>query len=173
MNVLVADKFPASALERLRGLGFTVVLNPDLKDQALVEELKKAQAEALVVRSTKVTQAMLETGHLSLVVRAGSGYDTIDVAAASQRGIYVTNCPGKNATAVAELAWALILALDRRIPDNVAQLRAGQWNKKEYSKARGLCGRTLGLVGLGRIGQLMIPRAPTPSACRWWPGAAP
>ncbi|MCH7484401.1 MAG: beta-ketoacyl-ACP synthase II, partial [Chloroflexi bacterium] len=87
------------------------------------------------------------------------GYDTIDVAAASQRGIYVTNCPGKNATAVAELAWALILALDRRIPDNVAQLRAGQWNKKEYSKARGLCGRTLGLVGLGRIGQLMIPRA--------------
>ncbi|MEE8200096.1 MAG: hypothetical protein V3R29_02920, partial [Candidatus Acidoferrales bacterium] len=91
MNVLVADKFPASALERLRGLGFTVVLNPDLKDQALVEELKKTRAEALVVRSTKVTQAMLEAGHLSLVVRAGSGYDTIDVAAASQRGIYVSN----------------------------------------------------------------------------------
>lgn len=159
MNILVADKFPASALERLRELGFTVVLNPDLKDQALVEELTKTQAEALVVRSTKVTQAMLETSHLSLVVRAGSGYDTIDVAAASQRGIYVSNCPGKNATAVAELAWALILALDRRIPDNVAQLRASQWNKKEYSKARGLFGRTLGLVGLGRIGQLMIPRA--------------
>jgi D-3-phosphoglycerate dehydrogenase len=94
-----------------------------------------------------------------LVVRAGAGFNTIDVAAASRRGIYVSNCPGKNSIAVAELAFALILALDRRIADNVIALRRGEWNKKEFSKARGLFGRTLGLVGLGKIGQEMIPRA--------------
>src|SRR5215831_17053885 len=97
-------------------------------------------------------------GPLKLVVRAGAGYNTIDVAAASRRGIYVSNCPGKNSIAVAELAFALMLALDRRIADNVVALRAGQWNKAEFSKARGLFGRTLGLLGLGRIGGEMIPR---------------
>jgi D-3-phosphoglycerate dehydrogenase len=102
---------------------------------------------------------MLESGSLSLVVRAGAGYNTIDVATASKRGIYVSNCPGKNAIAVAELAFALMLALDRRVPDNVAELRAGNWNKKEYSKARGLYGRTLGLLGYGNIGQEMARRA--------------
>jgi D-3-phosphoglycerate dehydrogenase len=111
------------------------------------------------VRSTKVTEAMMDAGAIKLIVRAGAGYNTIDVAAASKRGIYVSNCPGKNSIAVAELAFALILALDRRIADNVIQLRAGQWNKKEFSKARGLYGRTLGLIGLGKIGQEMIPRA--------------
>ncbi|MGH9862461.1 MAG: NAD(P)-dependent oxidoreductase, partial [Candidatus Acidiferrales bacterium] len=89
----------------------------------------------------------------------GSGYDTIDVGACSKRGIYVANCPGKNATAVAELAWGLILALDRRLADNVAELRQHQWNKKEFSNAHGLYGRTLGLVGVGQIGALMIERA--------------
>jgi D-3-phosphoglycerate dehydrogenase len=111
------------------------------------------------VRSTKVTEAALAAGRLSLVVRAGAGYNTIDVKAASSRGIYVSNCPGKNSIAVAELAFALILALDRRLPDNVADLRAGKWNKKEYGKARGLYGRTLGLIGLGQIGREMIARA--------------
>jgi D-3-phosphoglycerate dehydrogenase len=96
---------------------------------------------------------------VKLVVRAGAGYNTIDVAAASKRGIYVSNCPGKNSIAVAELAFALILALDRRIADNVISLRSGEWNKKEFSKARGLFGRTLGLIGVGKIGQEMIPRA--------------
>src|SRR5204863_1366514 len=86
-------------------------------------------------------------------------YNTIDVAGASRRGIYVSNCPGKNSIAVSELAFALILALDRRIADSVIALRAGEWNKKEFSKARGLFGRTLGLVGVGKIGQEMIPRA--------------
>src|SRR4051812_31705174 len=102
---------------------------------------------------------MLETGSLSLVVRAGAGYNTIDVATASKRGIYVSNCPGKNAIAVAELAIGLLLSLDRRIPDNVADLRAGTWNKKEYSKAAGLFGRTLGVVGTGSIGREVILRA--------------
>jgi D-3-phosphoglycerate dehydrogenase len=89
---------------------------------------------------------MLDAGRLSLVVRAGAGVNTIDVAAASRRGIYVSNCPGRNSVAVAELAFGLILALDRRIPDNVVDLRAGRWNKKEYAQARGLYGRTLGLL---------------------------
>jgi D-3-phosphoglycerate dehydrogenase len=102
---------------------------------------------------------MLDAGRLALIVRAGAGYNTIDVAGASQRGIYVSNCPGKNAIAVAELAFGLILSLDRRIPDNVSDMRGGTWNKKEYSKAAGLYGRTLALLGVGAIGQEMIRRA--------------
>src|SRR6188508_1561560 len=79
--------------------------------------------------------------------------------ASTKRGIYVSNCPGKNAVAVAELTMGLILALDRRIPDNVAELRAGTWNKKEYSKAQGLFGRTIALLGVGNIGREVIRRA--------------
>jgi D-3-phosphoglycerate dehydrogenase len=85
--------------------------------------------------------------------------NTIDVNAASRRGIYVSNCPGKNSIAVAELTFALILALDRRIAENVSDLRAGKWNKKEYSKARGLFGRTIGILGFGNIGQEVARRA--------------
>ena len=159
MKVLIADKFEKSGIDGLRAAGCAVVSDPDLKDDALREAIGKTGADVLVVRSTRVTAPMLDAGRLSLIVRAGAGYNTIDVAAASERGIYVSNCPGKNAIAVAELAFALILALDRRVPDNVAELRAGQWNKKEYSKAQGLYGRTLGLLGVGSIGQEMIRRA--------------
>jgi D-3-phosphoglycerate dehydrogenase len=159
MKVLIADKFEKSGLDGLATLGCEVDFQPDLKDATLVEAVKKTEADVLVVRSTKVTEPMLDAGRLSLVVRAGAGYDNIDVAAASARGIYVANCPGKNSLAVAELAFGLMLALDRRIPDNVADLRAGKWNKKEYSKARGLHGRTLGLLGFGNIGQEMARRA--------------
>jgi D-3-phosphoglycerate dehydrogenase len=159
MRVLVADTFEQSGIEGLTRAGCEVVYEPDAKDDTLTEAIRSTAADVLVVRSTKVTSAMLDAGRLSLVVRAGAGYNTIDVAAASTRGIYVSNCPGKNAIAVAELAFALILALDRRVPDNVLELRAGRWNKKEFSKARGLYGRTLGLLGLGRIGQEMIRRA--------------
>ena len=113
---------------------------------------------------------MLETAVLSLIVRAGAGFNTIDVTAASRRGIYVSNCPGKNAIAVAELTFGLILALDRRIPDNVIDLRAGKWNKKEYAKARGLFGRTLGILGFGSIGQ-EVARGRRPSGCRSSSGA--
>ena len=159
MLVLVADKFEESGRIGLRGIGCEVLYQPDLKEDALVDAISKEKPDVLVVRGTKVTQPMLAAGPLKLIVRAGAGYNTIDVAAASARGIYVSNCPGKNSIAVAELAFALILALDRRVADNVIALRAGQWNKKEFSKARGLFGRTLGLVGLGRIGQEMISRA--------------
>ncbi len=159
MKILIADKFEESGINGLKGIGCEVVYSPDLKDDSLVEAVRESQADVLVVRSTRVTEAALAAGRLSLVVRAGAGYNTIDVKAASSRGIYVSNCPGKNSIAVAELAFAHILALDRRLPDNVADLRAGKWNKKEYGKARGLYGRTLGLIGLGQIGREMIARA--------------
>ncbi len=159
MKVLVADKFEQSGLEGLRRLGCEVLYDPSLKEESLVEALRVHNPDILIVRSTQVTAPMLEAGDLSLVIRAGAGVNTIDVATASKRGIYVANCPGKNAIAVAELAFGLILALDRRIPDNVQQLREGHWNKKAFSEARGLKGSTLGLIGLGNIGQEMAHRA--------------
>jgi D-3-phosphoglycerate dehydrogenase / 2-oxoglutarate reductase len=159
MHVLIADKFEQSGRDGLQAIGCEVSYEPDLKDEALVEAIRRVRPDVLVVRSTKVSESAMEAGALKLVVRAGAGYNTIDVAAASRRGIYVSNCPGKNSIAVAELAFALILALDRRVPDNVIALREGRWNKKEFSKARGLYGRTLGLIGVGQIGQEMIPRA--------------
>lgn len=159
MRVLIADKFEASGQAGLKEIGCDVSYQPDLKDESLAEAIAAGKPDALIVRSTKVTEAMMDAGALKLIVRAGAGYNTIDVAASSKRGIYVSNCPGKNSIAVAELAFALMLALDRRIADNVIQLRAGQWNKKEFSKARGLYGRTLGLISTGQIGREMIRRA--------------
>ena len=159
MKVLVADKFEKSGIEGLAAAGCDVLYEPELKDDLLTEAIRASGADVLVVRSTKVTAPMLDAGRLGLIVRAGAGYNTIDVAGASKRGIYVSNCPGKNAIAVAELAFGLILSLDRRIPENVAELRAGKWNKKEYSKAQGLYGKTLGLLGVGSIGREMIRRA--------------
>src|SRR5881275_2531455 len=159
MRVLIADKFEQSGRDGLDAAGCEFSYQPDVKDETLVEAIRSYRPDALVVRGTKVTEAMLDAGALKLIVRAGAGYNTIDVAAASRRGVYVSNCPGKNSVAVAELALALVLALDRRIADNVIQLREGKWNKKEFSKARGLLGRTLGLVGTGQIGQEVITRA--------------
>ncbi len=159
MRVLVADQFEQSGIDGLTAAGCDVVCEPTLKDQSLVDAVAALAPDVLVVRSTKVPEAVLAAGPLKLVVRAGAGYNTIDVAAASRLGIYVSNCPGKNSIAVAELAFGLISALDRRIADNVADLRAGRWNKAGYGKARGLYGRTLGLIGVGGIGREMIPRA--------------
>jgi D-3-phosphoglycerate dehydrogenase / 2-oxoglutarate reductase len=159
MKVLVADSFEKSGLEGLTAAGCEVVYEPDAKDDRLTEAVRSTGADVLVVRSTKVTSAVLDAGRLALVVRAGAGYNTIDVAAASERGIYVSNCPGKNAVAVAELTFGLMLALDRRIPDNVAELRAGTWNKKGFSKARGLRGQRLGVLGIGSIAQEVVRRA--------------
>lgn len=159
MKILIADKFEDSGITGLKEIDCEVVYDPELKDESLVAAIRDSQADVLVVRSTKVTESMMAAGRLSLIVRAGAGYNTIDVKAASSRGIFVSNCPGKNSIAVAELALGLLLSLDRRLADNVADLRAGKWNKKEYSKARGLYGRTIGLIGLGQIGREMIPRA--------------
>ena len=159
MKILIADKFEQSGVDGLKALGCDVLYEPSLKDEALRQTLAESGAQVLVVRSTQVTEPMLDAGQVSLIVRAGAGVNTIDVAAASRRGIYVSNCPGKNAVAVAELAFALMLALDRRIADNVAELKNGKWNKKEFSKAQGLYGRTLGLIGFGNIGQEVARRA--------------
>jgi D-3-phosphoglycerate dehydrogenase len=159
MKVLVADKFEDSGRRGLAEIGCEVVYEPDASGDDLQRIIERSEASVLVVRSTKVTRSMLERGRLSLVVRAGAGVNTIDVEAASERGIWVANCPGKNAIAVAELTFALLLAIDRRVPENVADLRAGTWNKKEYSKARGLYGRTLGVLGTGMIGREVIKRA--------------
>jgi D-3-phosphoglycerate dehydrogenase len=156
--VLVADKFPADGLAQLRAAGAEVVYEPDLKGDALVDAVRASGAEVLVVRSTEVGAAALRAGRLGLVVRAGAGYNTIDVKTASELGIYVANCPGKNSIAVAELAMALLLALDRRVVDGAVDLRRGVWNKKEYGQAQGLFGRTLGIVGTGSIGREVAAR---------------
>jgi D-3-phosphoglycerate dehydrogenase len=136
MKVLIADKFEQSGIDGLKAANCDVVYQPDLKDEALASAIRDGGADILIVRGTPVTAAMLEGGSLSLIVRAGAGYNTI-----------------------AELTFALILALDRRVPDSAAELRAGHWNKKEYSKARGLFGRTIGLLGYGSIGQEVATRA--------------
>ncbi len=158
MKVLVADKFPADRLEELRAAGCDVVVNPDLNGPTLTAAVAETGAEVLVVRSTEVKAETLAVGRLGLVVRAGAGYNTIDTKKASELGIYVSNCPGKNSIAVAELTMGLILALDRQIPDAVADLRAGVWNKGRYGKARGLYGRTLAILGTGNIGREVVRR---------------
>jgi len=160
MKVLIADKFEKVGVDGLHELGCTVVSRPDLTAEDLPAAVAESDPNILIVRSTKVTAATLGAGPgLGLVIRAGAGIDTIDVAAASARGVFVSNCPGKNAIAVAELVMGLLLACDRRIPDQVQDSRAGRWNKAEYSKARGLYGRTLGIVGLGQIGREIAMRA--------------
>lgn len=160
MKVLIADKFEKVGIDGLKELGCAVVSQPDLTADALPAAVREVDPHILIVRSTRVSAATLNAGTaLTLVIRAGAGIDTIDVAAASGRGIFVSNCPGKNSIAVAELVMGLVLACDRRIPDQVADLRRGKWNKAEYSKARGLYGRTLGVVGLGQIGREVAARA--------------
>ena len=160
MKVLIADKFEKVGIDGLQELGCTVVSQPGLTAAALPEALKVHDPSVLIVRGTKVTGEAIRSGpSLGLVIRAGAGIDTIDVPAASDRGVFVSNCPGKNSIAVAELVIGLLLTCDRRIPDQVADLRSGVWNKGEYSKARGLHGRTLGIVGLGQIGREIAARA--------------
>ena len=160
LRILIADSFQSEGLDSLKALGCSTTFEPGCTADALPAMLADVQPDVLVVRSTKVSaDALKASARLSLVLRAGAGYDTIDVATASARGISVANCPGMNAIAVAELAWGLILSADRRIPDQTIDLRAGIWNKKEYGKARGLHGRTIGVLGLGRIGLAVIDRA--------------
>ena len=159
MTILIADSFSEAGRAALKQTGHTVVFEPGLKGGALTRVLAEHEPDVLVVRSTKVTGEDLDASpDLELIVRAGAGYDTIDVEGASRRGIFVANCPGKNAAAVAELAFGLMLSLDRRIPDNVSKAREGRWNKGAFTKAQGVKGRTLGLIGMGSIGREMAVR---------------
>lgn len=154
MRVLLADKLASFVAGRLQDLGVEVQNHPDLSGERLAEQLEALDPHVLVVRSTKVAAEHLRmASSLALVIRAGAGVNTIDVSTASSRGVYVANCPGKNAAAVAELAIGHLINLDRRIADNVAALREGRWDKKGFGSARGLRGRTLALIGFGRVGQ--------------------
>lgn len=160
MKVLVADKFEAEGVAGLKAAGCEVIVDPALQDDALTAAIAREKPAVLVVRSTKVQAPMLAASDsLKLVIRAGAGYDTIAVPEATQRGIRVANCPGKNSVAVAELVFAHLLSRDRRIVENVNDLRAGTWNKKEYSKARGIKGLTMGIVGVGQVGREVARRA--------------
>jgi D-3-phosphoglycerate dehydrogenase / 2-oxoglutarate reductase len=159
LRVLVAEKFETVGVEGLKNLGCDVRMDTTLTPDTLADAVAEFDPNVLIVRGMKVQAPVFDKGKsLSLVLRAGAGYDTIDVSAASAKGIFVANCPGKNAIAVAELTWALILSCDRRVPDQTIDLRNGVWNKKEYSKAAGLYGRTLGIVGLGQIGKEVAAR---------------
>jgi D-3-phosphoglycerate dehydrogenase / 2-oxoglutarate reductase len=158
MKILIADAFPENHRARLAERGHECVFEPDLTADELPDRV--AGFDALVVRSTRVRADAIEASKaLRLVIRAGSGTNTIDTATATEHGIHVCNVPGRNAVAVAELAFGLLLALDRRIPDNVSDLRAGRWDKRRYARARGIHGRRVGVVGLGRIGMAFAERA--------------
>ena len=158
MKVLIADKLSDDTVVALEWLGLQVRVEPDLTAEALPDAI--GDANILVVRSTKVTAAAFAAAEqLSLVIRAGAGVNTIDLKSACDGGIYVANCPGKNTAAVAELAIGLLIAADRRICDATQALRNGRWEKKEYGNARGLKGRTLGILGFGNIGQAVAERA--------------
>jgi len=155
MRVLIADRLSESSLDEMRTLGVEVSYEPELEAADLPARL--ADINVLVVRGTEVSKAAFDAGSaLNLVIRAGAGVKNIDVATASERGIYVANCPGKNASAVAELTFALIGSLDRRIPDGVASLRAGRWEKNEYARAVGLRGRSIGILGMGHVGRAVL-----------------
>ncbi len=160
MHVLIADSLAAGTTERLEAAGCRVTVDSSLRDDSLTAALAAHNPAVLVVRSTKVRAPQLAaTEGLRLIIRAGAGVNTIDRVTCAQRGVSVANCPGKNAIAVAELAMGHLINLDRRIADNVAALRGHRWAKKKFSKARGLYGRTLAVLGTGQIGRAVITRA--------------
>jgi len=158
MKILFADAFPADHFAAAVARGHECALKAELTAETLPEAI--AGYQALVVRSTRVTaETFARADALKLVVRAGAGTNTIDKDTAAGRGICVCNVPGRNAIAVAELTLGLLLAIDRRIPDAVADLRAGKWDKKRYSTGLGLYGRCIGIVGMGAIGVAVAERA--------------
>ncbi|MDP7268392.1 MAG: NAD(P)-dependent oxidoreductase [Pirellulales bacterium] len=158
MKVLIADKLSETVSSSLQALGLDVESRPELSAEDIPEALDGVGV--LIVRSTRVSASAMErANNLALVIRAGAGVNTIDLPSASARGIYVTNCPGKNTAAVAELAVGLLIAADRQIVDATITLREGSWQKKRFGAARGLCGRTLGILGFGAIGQAVAARA--------------
>ena len=158
MKILVADKFPPFGITALSDAGHQVKVDSELNGSQLPTAIEGS--DVLVVRSTPVTRATIEAAqNLCLIIRAGAGTNTIDKEAATKHGIRVCNVPGRNAAAVAELVMGLLIAIDRRIPDNVSDLRDGRWDKKEYSIAHGLYGRSLGIIGVGAIGLAVLERA--------------
>jgi D-3-phosphoglycerate dehydrogenase / 2-oxoglutarate reductase len=158
LKIVVADDLPASALDLLRAEGWEVDARTGRAPDQLAQDL--ANADAIVVRSaTKVTKALIDAAlQLRVIARAGTGVDNVDVTAASARGIVVMNAPGANSISVAELALGQILALARHIPGADAAMKQGKWEKKKFLGEE-IRGKTLGLAGLGRIGQEVARRA--------------
>jgi len=160
LSVLLADKFEQEGVDALRELGHTVHVDADLGADTLGDAIRATGAEVLCVRSTKVPAVAIEAAStLRVIIRGGAGYDNIDCEAAGKAGIAVCNTPGMNAVAVAELVFGHLISLDRRIGEQTSELVGGHWNKKEYSKAKGLKGRRMLVVGMGAIGTEVIKRA--------------
>ena len=158
MNLLFADAVLDQTVADLEARGHVCAVEPSLTTDDVAGRIPGF--DVLVVRSTKVDASVFDTAdRLALVIRAGAGTNTIDTDAAAARGVLVANVPGRNAAAVAELTLGLILAIDRRIADNVVDLRDGRWNKSRYGKANGLLGSTLGILGMGSIGLGVAERA--------------
>src|SRR5271168_1693639 len=154
MKIIVADKSSERGIELLRATGWEIVLPTAA---ALLSEI--VNADGLIVRSaTKVTSALLDGAEkLRVVGRAGVGVDNVDMDAATHRGVLVMNTPGGNAVSVAEHTFALLLALARSVPQSNAAIHAGRWEKT--SSGTELRGKTLGLLGLGRVGTEVARRA--------------
>lgn len=151
-RVLVTDKVALSGLHPLvEGDGFEITSIDDSTSPQFADAL--ARSDALVVRSaTKVTRELIEMAtQLRAIGRAGVGVDNVDIPAATERGIAVFNAPGGNTIAAAELTMALLISVARKIPAAEASLRAGNWDRASF-KGVELCGKTLGLIGAGRIG---------------------
>ncbi len=158
MKILIADKLPEKYIQQLEDKNLEVVFKPKLGENDLPEAAK--DVDILIVRSTKVNERTINNAQkLNLIIRAGAGYNNIDIKTANKKGVSVANCPGKNSIAVAELAIGLMISLDRKIPDNVSDFRKGIWNKAKYAKAKGLFGKTLAIVGFGHIGKEVAIRA--------------
>ena len=159
MKIVVADELPASALDLLRAeSGWQIDARAGRSSADLRDAI--ADADAILVRSaTKVTAELLTAApRLRIVGRAGTGVDNIDVAAASGRGVLVVNAPGANSVSVAEHTCALMLALARAVPAANRAMKDGKWEKKRFLGSE-LRGKTLGIAGLGRVGQEVAQRA--------------
>src|SRR5476649_1744831 len=160
MRILISDDLSPESkviLERIPGV--TVDFKPGMKPAELREVI--GGYDALAVRSaTKVTAEILAAaGKLKVIGRAGTGVDNIDLAAATRRGVVVMNAPGGNSVSVAEHTLALLLSLARSISEASNSVRSGKWEKKKFSSGRELLGKTLGVVGTGNIGALVVQRA--------------
>lgn len=159
-RVLVSDILSEKGLEILRS---TPGLEVDYKPGLSEDDLAKAVVgyDALVVRSgSKITEKVIESSpSLRLIGRAGIGVENIDVEAASKRGIIVMNTPTGNAVTTAEHTLSLLFALARRIPQADAALRAGRWERGAAFQGHELAGKTLGVVGLGNVGRMVVERA--------------
>jgi len=159
MKLLICDPTDIDAIEKMRAAGVVV----DVRDDISPEELLKVIPEyhGMVVRSrTKVRQPVIDAAsNLKLIVRGGVGLDNIDADYARSKGVVVMNTPAASSVSVAELTIGYLFALARRIPDATASMRVGQWEKKAFSEGTELTGKTLGLVGCGRIGQEVAKRA--------------